>query len=70
MTISGTFAGAGFARPGQRARQGLQELQPRPVRFMAGGATGTLTARVQDTDKHHRLFAPCLSGTQTWSATP
>jgi hypothetical protein len=39
-------------------------------RFVAGGATGTLTARVQSTDKHHRLFAPCLTGTQTWSATP
>jgi hypothetical protein len=25
---------------------------------------------VQSTDKHHRLFAPSLTGTQTWSATP
>jgi ABC-type uncharacterized transport system permease subunit len=36
--------------------------------FVAGGAAGTLTARVQSTDKHHRLYAPCLTGTQTWSA--
>ena len=38
--------------------------------FLAGGASGTLSARVQFTDKHHRLYTPCLTSTQTWTATP
>ena len=37
--------------------------------FVAGGAVGTLRARDQYTDPKHRLYNPCLSGTQTWSAT-
>jgi hypothetical protein len=38
--------------------------------FLAGGASGTLSARIQYTDKHHRLYTPCLLAPQTWTATP
>jgi hypothetical protein len=38
--------------------------------FVAGGASGTLSARVQFTDKHHRLYTPCVLAPQTWTATP
>jgi len=37
--------------------------------FLAGGASGTLSARIQFTDKHHRLYTPCLLKPQTWTAT-
>jgi hypothetical protein len=36
--------------------------------FVPGGAVGTLTARTQLADRKH-LYAPCISGTQHWSAT-
>jgi hypothetical protein len=40
-------------------------------RFQSAGASGTLTARVQLSDpKHHKRFAPCTTGPQTWTATP
>jgi hypothetical protein len=39
-------------------------------RFLSGGASGTLTARLQRTGRHGKRRKPCVSGAQTWTATP